>query len=233
MARHPGAGGYPASGAAGPLRSAFCRSAADGGIRHQRSSKHPAEIKPEELEIDWLEHGGDRHLPARHRHPAVRLQERRVVQRRNAAPTLRPHAEEPHPGATTPGRARGDYLTRQPPTFRSPRPRPPSAQLERLPAAEVQGGSKAACPRDVADCRRGPSPLRRTTTIRCSPSLEPARGARPPRAAQAAQRLGLLPRRVAPTVRKPLLGRRVVRSLEEDVHGRSAAASDRLSLRAA
>jgi hypothetical protein len=41
-------------------------SAAGGGIRHQRSSSHPAEIKPKELEIHWKADGGDHH---RHTQP--------------------------------------------------------------------------------------------------------------------------------------------------------------------
>ena len=49
------------------LRGLTCwHSAAGGGIRHQRSSSHPAEIKPKELEIHWKAHGGDHH---RHTQP--------------------------------------------------------------------------------------------------------------------------------------------------------------------
>ena len=57
------------------------RSAADGGFRHQRISKHPDGIEPEEHEIDWKAQGGDHHRPPRHRRSAVRLQERPVGQR--------------------------------------------------------------------------------------------------------------------------------------------------------
>ena len=135
-----------------------CRSAADGGIRHQRSSKHPVEIKPEELEIDWPHHGGDHHRPTPPPTSSRPSAETAcsAAQRRQGA--HRACAEEPRPGATLPGRL-------EPPTWAGSRRRssrlefrPPSALLGPLPATKAQEQTEGACPLGLAGRQRGRCP---------------------------------------------------------------------------
>ena len=124
-----------------PLREVCrtsCRSAADGGIRHQRSSKHPDEIKPEELEIDWPHHGGDHHHPA-------------------------PPPTSSRPSAGTAGcaaqkRRTDPAISRRRTPTRSDDARPGQGRLPDPAATDVQivATLAAISPARAATCRRGP-----------------------------------------------------------------------------
>lgn len=67
-----------------------CRCAADGGLRHHRSSRHPDEISVEALEINPIAQGGDHHHSPRHHHPADRRSRTAgsAVQRRSTNPAM-------------------------------------------------------------------------------------------------------------------------------------------------